>query len=378
MKLLHFYMLALSLLSFVIATPTALSSDRSPSLYARFDSAEEGRRENTEPETAVKQPKVKTEPIPSPGTRISVQSIKAAIRNLPRQPWVKSLVKIVDALKRLVGIRPSYHGSRSDLFETNEFGDPFLTIDELDLSDKQIKGFKEVAHSGGRMFSVIIAQETIQMDFDTGKRGMIEYRKIYVSPYWAVSTLLDAKLLRAHAVLRAQAEADGLRKRSSTLEVVSGQPGSPGAGIVQDSTAVYQQYYQSLLTVQSSIGALIAPVLNNITSGSNSTLIHQMALSIYYDLTGSTTLLVGPFNNGMSYLDKNVTSLPSQGTHNATSNTTAQFFSVIENIYGSLYVKAFTAANSTGLYAEQLYLAECLYTSDTSMYPAGFNTTVQQ
>ena len=105
-----------------------------------------------------------------------------------------------------------------------------------------------------------------------------------------------------------------------------------------------------------------------------------MAKSIYYDLTGSTIALIGPFNYGMSFLSNTsnttTTSLTSQrGKKTTTNNTisdTKELSTTLEGIYAGMWVKALTAANLTGLFAKQLYLTGCLNTNETSVFPLEF------
>ena len=151
------------------------------------------------------------------------------------------------------------------------------------------------------------------------------------------------------------------------LQTLEAKPNS-----TQDTADTFEQYLEMLYTVQAHVGALIAPVLNNFTSQTNSSLVHQMAQSIYYDLTGSTTASMGPFNYGMSFLGNRSTILTT--STNTTEIEIQKVHASLETIYSAMWVKSVNAANTTGFSAEQIYLASCLYTNDTSVYPPGFTT----
>ena len=360
MKLLFFSLTALSLLISILAHSIQVNPHGRKSLSGR-GFLPEGTRPETRPNPDYKQPNEESQPKPIvvSGVTLSFQGIKSAIQNLPKQRWArqwsKGIATRVDAFKRLVNIRPGYRGNPEVLFETDDLGVP--TLRPLELTSKEISRLREVEFSGGTRYVLEDKTWTIQKNPETGERGMFEYTEIYVSPDWAVSTILESMLARAGAKAPDVGANHAPQKRSDVLQQISGQSEQPDSP--EDSTAVFQSYLGLLHSTQATLGTFIAPVLNNLTAGSNSTLVHQMALSIYYDLTGSTTILSGPFNYGMSFVGN-------------SSNATSEVATGIKNIYASMWAQALVAANSSGLYAQQIYLAESLYTNDSSVLPAGF------
>ena len=90
----------------------------------------------------------------------------------------------------------------------------------------------------------------------------------------------------------------------------------------QDLADEFQLYFYTLCAIEAKISDLVAPVLNKITAQTDSIFIHNMAQSVLYDITGSTTRLAGPFNFGMSYLGNltNTTSTLTSG--NGPNNST--------------------------------------------------------
>lgn len=372
MNLPFFTLAAFSLLNFIATAPTDSRSNVSPALFARVLPEVQPHAEHEAPMRKEPEMRPGLAPIPETGTRTTSQSIRNTIQNLPKQRWVKDLPTKADALKRVVGIRPRYRGKPEQLVEVDQDG---LPTDRLrPITKEEIGRLKEVQNTEGRMFSVTSKFEDVLVHPWTGQVVRVPYYETkYVSPAWAIRALYDSNTLYSPYLN------DGIERQKRSIDIealMNGPAGTSVAATSQDSTAVFQQYLQTLHTVQSSVAALIAPVLNNLTSQSNSTLVHQMAQSIYYDLTGSTTVLVGPFNYGMSFLG-NITGTTGQGENNATSNATAEFEATIKNIYTSMWGQALTAANATGIYGQQVYLAGCLSTNDSSVYPATFTTASQ-
>lgn len=139
----------------------------------------------------------------------------------------------------------------------------------------------------------------------------------------------------------------------------------------QTPRETFSMYLELLTAAQAIVGAAINPGLHNVTSQTNNSLVHQMAASIYYDLTGSTTVLLGPFNYGLNFLGNMSTSQAAGKT--STSNMTRSM-TTLESIYTHMWLDAVAAANSTGIFQEMIHIAGCLNTNDTSVMPSGFMT----
>lgn len=372
MKLSFLSFTALSLLLSVSALSIDSDAHRSTSLWARALAGETRPEERPNPgdKPPGDQTQPKAEPIPATGNKLSWKDIKASMSNLQKPKWVSrwqanqgarkaARLEMTDAARRKFGGRPGYRGPPSELMETDEKGIP--TYRQVRFTSEDAAKLKDVRGTGGTVFS-LNGRTVMVNDIDpiTKKQTLAwpSYETIHVSPRDAIVHNIDDFLARQKAWVGQTGPAN--EKRTDVLAQISdgsGQPSDP-----QDSTAIFQTYFALLHSTQAATGDVIAPILNNLTSQSNSTLIHQMALSIYYDLTGSTTQLVGPFNNGMSYLGN-------------STNTTSEVVVGITQIYASMWTQAITAANSSGILDQQVFLTQSLYTNDTSVMPTGFQDT---
>ena len=126
-----------------------------------------------------------------------------------------------------------------------------------------------------------------EYDLNTGNEVHVgfSYSTTYYSPRDAVSTFIVSG-----QVLPYQGIGIALKKRSVSLEDLDGLTTTQSTQTLSP-IAEFEQYLEIFYAIQTAIADTIRPVLNNITSQTNSTLIHQMADSIFYDLTRSTTVL---------------------------------------------------------------------------------------
>ena len=306
------------------------------------------------------------------------QKIQAAIQGLPRPAWVSYVTSKAKAFQRWILRRPAFQGNPEDLIETDKTGWPLTDKDGRPLTAQveglaeNVRNLKEVPSSKGRMWTWSGHNKEI-WDFDENTQqevpiGMV-YSTRYFSPKDSVSTTvanLGFSLRDEDSVSR---RAVG-EKRSFNLGDLNG-PANPNAA-ADTQSATFEQYLMIFYAAQTTVQTAIRPILNNITSQTNSTLVHQMADSIYYDLTGSTTALIGPFNYGMSFMGNVSTKTGADTNSNATN--TAAFIEVVESIYIGMWTSAFSAANSTGVFEQMLSIASKLDTNDTSVYPANWLT----
>lgn len=308
------------------------------------------------PEEPIPEPKVvNPQPNDQPkngylaGGIATYQSIKEAFQKLPATKWGKWVMSQVEAIQRFLGYRPEFRGDPTTLIEVNDFGYP-VTARDADLTD-EIFNLREVKNTGGRIW-ILETNERPIWSYDPVKQQIVaqglSFTVKYFSPREAVSSFIaTGEVLPIKYTME---------KRSVPLSALDGSSDTTPA-------ATFEQYLELYYAAQSVVQTAVRPVLNNITAQTNSTLVHQMADSIYYDLTGSTTALIGPFNNGMSFLDKNL-----------TDPSVANLTNAVQKIYVGMYVKAYLAANATGAFEQQLQLASILNTNDTSIYPPGFTT----
>lgn len=186
-----------------------------------------------------------------------------------------------------------------------------------------------------------------------------EWVREYYAPSYAVAHFIrNGKLLP-----RVPPNEIGVAMRSVSLSDLSASSSTSSTTEDQTPAALFEQYLTLYYAIQTAISTTVRPVLDNLTSHTNNTLIHQMADSVYYDITGSTTALIGPFNNGMSFMNNKT--IPANATN---------LVKTLESVYARMWMKALTAANSTGMYGQQIYLASILNANDTSVYPPGWTT----
>lgn len=299
------------------------------------------------------------------------QNIKAAIQQLPRARWVSYVISKAKALQRLLLSRPAFQGNPKDLIETEADGYP-LTAKGTDLTE-HVKKLKEVPYSGGRLWTWSDHNEEVrEHDLNTGQIVPVGF--VYSTKYFSPRDAVDTFIVNGRVLDRDGEDFVTLssigEKRSVSLGDLNG-PTNPNAA-ADTSSATFEQYLMLFYAAQTTVQTAIRPILNNITSQTNSTLVHQMADSIYYDLTGSTTALIGPFNYGMSFTG-NVSTKAGADKNSNTTDTTA-FITMVESIYTGMWTSAFYAANSTGVYEQMLAIASVLDTNDTSVYPANWLT----
>ena len=391
MKLLLFLFTALSLLNPIFTHAITSNPNLGLSLSPRAipENAKPEPESVPKPEPAPKQepePVPKEEPLPEEpeagagsAGKITYHNIKKRIQSLPKKRWVTYTISKGAAAGRWLASRPMFNRQPKPLYEIGRDG--IIISHQTTGLDKKTRGqLREVPGRTG-LYVLNRKDPIIQRNLLTGQIRL-NYKTEYYSPKGSLDGIFQAQQgydsVDAHWQI-----VPGVNKRSDPIQALDGQGGgSTNKNSPQDPSDIFRQYLEVLQIVKTGIGAAIAPVLNNITSQTKSVFIHQMALSIYYDLTGSTTSLVGPFNYGISFLgnisNMTTTSSTGQGGENAPTNGNAsdiaEYYMAVESVYAAMWVDALTAANSTGLLAEQAYLVGCVNTNDTSVYPPGFTT----
>ena len=241
----------------------------------------------------------------------------------------------------------------TSLVETDAHGYP-LNTQIWDLSDFA-DDLKKVEHS-------LYAYEYPRDSNLQVLHGNAMVAQEWVREYYAPRDAVAHFFTNGELLPRVPATEIGVAMRSVSLSDLSR---ASSTSSTEDPTpaALFAQYLSLYYAIQTSISTAVRPVLDNLTSHTNNTIIHQMADSVYYDITGSTTALIGPFNNGMSFVNNKT--IPANAT---------DFVKTLESVYARMWMKALTAANSTGMYGQQIYLAGILNANDTSVYPPGWTT----
>ena len=247
------------------------------------------------------------------------------------------------------------------IIKTDEQGYP-LPVLRFDLTEHLDKLEKlENEGDGGSVYEFSSSHNFYQFDPKTKKYIIGE---AWIFRYFSQERAITEFVMNGKVISRVPLDQIGLASRSLPLSDLNGSPSTNSTGD-QAPAALFAQYFDLYLATQTAISNTVRPILDNITHNSNSTLVHQMADSVYYDITGSTTALIGPFNNGMSFINNKT--IPANATN---------LVKAMESVYSGLWMKALMAANSTGMYGQQIYLASILNTNDTSVYPPGYSTVV--
>ena len=146
-----------------------------------------------------------------------------------------------------------------------------------------------------------------------------------------------------------------------------------------------QQYEQNLLayqTVRSNATELLYPVINEILSSSNLTIIHDLAFSLL-QIVGTPQYIKGPFMYGIVNFDwwedqitRNMTDEEKQNNPNVQLMY-AQNGLLIE-LYQQAWDEGTAAANATGFLSDLDTLASYLITNDSSVVPQSATTVVAE
>lgn len=176
----------------------------------------------------------------------------------------------------------------------------------------------------------------------------------------------------------------GSKKRRSVIGNISGggQSASGQNNSMEAFKAQFQTYAATYDAVQANITALIVPFLSTFVQSTNDSMMHDIAWSVYSQLTGSDIIVAGPFMYGMHCLD----SLEEQyfKERNISSNATSfdetttdylAYHQVLLDTYTSTLSNATAAVNQTGLLSELARLTTFLMPEDESIALPGWYTT---
>jgi len=159
------------------------------------------------------------------------------------------------------------------------------------------------------------------------------------------------------------------------LESSSTQSGSPPS--TAERAAQFASYLSAYQATQAKISAAIFPIIDELTDGSNSSLIYTMAWSLWVDLTRAPQIVRGPYSHGGHAFDQLEEEYAS--ANNLSKNDTAYIEYIAMNAvliewYQNAWARASAAANATGLLTHLATLNGYLITNDTAIMPPGFKT----
>jgi len=170
-------------------------------------------------------------------------------------------------------------------------------------------------------------------------------------------------------------------KRGGVADIPSleNQAETKNGSTLAEKRASFQNQYTAFQIAQANISAAIFPVLNEITDGSNSTLVYNLAWSIWAELIASTDYVSGPCSHGLHAFDA-IEDEYAKANHLSEDDPQMMRFLAVTAVLADLYeygwAESVKAANKTGLLADFAILTRNLAVEDPSVPPAGFWTTV--
>ena len=161
-----------------------------------------------------------------------------------------------------------------------------------------------------------------------------------------VATLLDVS---TPATVQKRAPPDSVIQ--SISKDTSGESLQSNSSTV-DASSKFEAVIALYEAVQANISATIFPILTEMTSKTNSSLIFQAAQSIWIDLVSPSEIAVGPFQQGLNSLDQLVDSQAK--TLNITVSDPAfqpylEVGTILFDIYQDAWNRSYTAINQNGL-----------------------------
>lgn len=184
------------------------------------------------------------------------------------------------------------------------------------------------------------------------------------------------------------------RKRSDVLGSISSSSTSSSSGDSATSMeAAYETYFQAFTVAQSNASTILIPIVKNMMSRSNSSLVWNAAWSLFADLTGSSPSIIGPFSFGFNSIQSledhifaslstnssmlNQTMVAKNGK-NATIELTKDMIMATTGeaitIYNEGWANATAALNATGLMPVMAMLASRMSPTNQSVIPSQFSS----
>ena len=170
-----------------------------------------------------------------------------------------------------------------------------------------------------------------------------------------------------------------LKRRQSVITTVEGQEGITATG-AQSATfqlqADFELYLSMFNVAQANVSEVIWPILAEVIDSTNSTLIHEAALSVYSDLTASAPIVLGPFSRGsncLTWLEDRY--INSSGITNMSDPRIVKMFAtdqIVLEAYEYMWTNASAAANKTGLLSDMVTLSQKLSPTNSSNMPSGY------
>ena len=165
-------------------------------------------------------------------------------------------------------------------------------------------------------------------------------------------------------------------KRQAGISTIQTQEGGAGNPSADNGTtdADVEAFLAAFYTAQGNVTEAIWPIIDDLTAGTNSTDIHNLAWSVY-DMALPPMSYNGVFKYGLNSLDW----LEDQMAQNMSINSTeyqmaAGYHGYLEELYDNAWANATAAANATGMLDDLNFLAGLSAAFNTSL-PSDWNTS---
>ena len=172
-------------------------------------------------------------------------------------------------------------------------------------------------------------------------------------------------------------------KRESPLDTIEQEEGGTLSGnqTSSQSAAEFELYLAAFQAARANASEIIMPIIQNMTAGTNSSLVFGAAWSLYSDLTFSSPYVIGPFTHGLdclTWIEDNIFNITKYNTSDPVQKRRQSQILALDQMLLDKYNEAWTSAtaalNKTGLLTNMMTLAEYLSPVDTSVMPPGFAT----
>ena len=188
---------------------------------------------------------------------------------------------------------------------------------------------------------------------------------------------------------------DQKRKRD-VISTITGAVLPSNSNSTMNQESAYEAYFEAFIVAQSNASIILIPIIEEMMSRSNSSLVWNAAWSLFADLTGSSPSVIGPFSfgfNSIGSLEDHIFASLGNSSHllnqtMATKRTNGTALDLAKDlimattgeaieIYNEGWANATAALNKTGLMPVMASLASNMSPLNESEIPSQFlsNTT---
>lgn len=170
-------------------------------------------------------------------------------------------------------------------------------------------------------------------------------------------------------------------KRESSLNSIEETESGTLSGNekASQSTAEFEMYLAAFQNARANASEIIMPVIQKMTSGTNSSLVFGAAWSLYSDLTFSSPYVMGPFTHGvncLTWIEDNIFNITQHNVSDPVQKRRQTQILALDqmllDLYNEAWANATAALNQTGLLTEMMTLAQYLSPADQSVIPPAY------